>query len=200
MIGHLAKAVAADLRSRKFPGPCVYGPERFPRGEFNHYAVFERARDAGDAITAPMGAKDRNPEVPYMRHVSGRVTIYARSPKPGATTLDHEDECDDVCDGVISAMYRILKARRLPLQIVESRLLTREDLRQETGDGDDHSGQRSADWPGCAARIRFAVGTVIRDVTYTGAARPTGVVHDVDCPVVTSDGFDDYDPAPDEEP
>lgn len=195
MIGHLAKAVETDLRRRRFPHPVSYGPERCARDGFGLGIVFERDRKAGDNIAAGLGAKDRNPEVPFNRHVSGRVTVYARSPKPGATVLDHEDECDVVCDGVLSAMYRVLKARKLPLQIVDSQLLGREEMRDEGG-GDDRSGPRSADWPGCAARIRFRVGTVVRDVTYPGAARPTGTVFDVDCPVIASDGFDDYDPAP----
>lgn len=196
MIGHLAAAVAEDLRRRKFPHPVRYAPEHSRPSGFDHAIIFERDREAGDPIVPVMGAKDRNPEVPYLRLVAGRVTVYARSPKPGARPIEHEDECDAVCNGVIAALYRILKARKLPLAIVESRLLRREDLRDEDDGGDDRSGQRSADWPGCAARIRFTVGTTIRDVTYTGAGLSTGVVNDVDCPVVTSDGFDDYDPAP----
>lgn len=196
MIGHLATAVAADLRSRKFPHPVSYGPERVGRDGFKVAIVFLRDREAGDPVVAPVGANGRNPEVPYNRLVSGRFTVYACSPKPGATVLDHEDECDRVCDGVISAMYRILKARKLPLTIVDSRVLTREDLNEEAGGGDDRSGPRFADWAGCAARVRFKVATVVRDVTYTGAAGPTGTVADVDAPIVTSPGFPDYDPAP----
>jgi hypothetical protein len=136
--------------------------------------------------------------VPYNRLVAGRVTVYARSSKGGATVEDHEEECDVVCDGVLCALRRVLLARKLPLAIVESRLLTRDEFRAMTGDGEDHSGPRSADWPGCAARIRFTVTTAVRDLTYTGGAQLEGVVDNVDCPVVTSDGFDDYDPAPGE--
>lgn len=190
MIGHLATAVAADLRARKFPYPVSYGPERVGREGFRPAIVFLRDREAGDPIVAPVGAKDRNPEVPFNRLVSGIVTVYARSSKPGATVLDHEDECDVVCDGVIAAVYRILKARRLPLSITESRLLRREDLVLDTDVGADTSGQRSADWPGCAARIKFTVGTVIRDVSYTGGAQSTGVIDDVEAPTVTFDGED----------
>lgn len=187
MIGHLAAAVATDLRTRKYPYPVTYGPERVGRDGFKPAIVFVRDREAGDAIAAPLGAKDRNPEVPFNRAVSGAVTVYARSSKPGATVLDHEDECDNVCDAVIAAMYRILKARKLPLAIKDSRILRREDLRAEAevAAADDKSGLRSADWPGCAARIRFAVVTVIRDITYTGAAQSTGVIDDVAAPDVT---------------
>lgn len=184
MIGHLAQAVRVDLAARKYPHTVVYGPERVGRDGFQLAIVFERDREAGDAIVAPAGAAI-NPEAPFNRRVSGLVTVYARSPKPGAIALDHEDECDAVCDGVISAMYRILRARRLPLEIVDSKLLTRDELRAGVSEADDRSGARSADFPGCAARIRFRVGTVIRDVTYTGVARLTGSpIHDVAAPTV----------------
>lgn len=197
MIGHLAAAVGADLRRRKFPHPVRYAPEHSRPAGFEHAIIFVRDRQAGDPIAAPLGAKDRNPEVPFNRLVSGSFTVYARCPKPGATVLDHEDECDAVCDAVLTAMYRILKARKLPLQITESRLLGRAEMRDEDDSGaNDRSGQRSADWPGCAARIRFKVATAVRDVTYKGEAQSEGVIDDVDCPVITSDGFDDYDPAP----
>lgn len=183
MIGPLSRAVAADLRTRKFPHPVSYGPERFARGGFDMAIIFERDRQAGDAIGAAIGANQRNPESPFVRAVAGAVTVFARSPKPGATAEDHEEECDRVCDGVLTALYRILKERKLPLAIVESRLLARADL-AEGSEGDDVSGTRSADWPGCAARIRFTVGTLVRDVTYPGAAQDTAEVAAVDPPTV----------------
>lgn len=194
MIGDLAKAVAADLRSRKFPQPVVYGPERMAHDGFRDAIVFRRDRGAGDTLTAPIGATRprataTGAEAPFLRYVAGTFTVYTRSSKPGADVSDHENECDRVCDGVLTAMYRILKGRRLPLAIVESRLLTREELRAEAGTAaaDDHSGQRSADFPGCAARVRFTVATAVRDVTYPGASRPTGEIFEFAEPTVTAE-------------
>lgn len=194
MIGDLAKAVAADLRSRKFPHPVVYGPERMAHDGFRDAIVFRRDRTAGDAVTSPLGATRprataTGAEAPFLRYVSGVFTVYARSSRPGADVSDHENECDRVCDGVLTAMYRILKERRLPLAIVESRLLTRDELRAEAGTAaaDDHSGQLSADFPGCAARVRFTVATAVRNVTYPGASRPTGTIDEFAEPYVTAE-------------
>lgn len=186
MIGHLAAAVKADLASRYFPYRVVYGPERIARDGFTENAVvFLRDRDSGDAITAPIGANGLNPDVPFNRVIRGMFVVYARSSKSGAGPLQHEDECDLVCDGVLTAMYRLCKARKLPLQIVESKMLTREDLRRlAEHEGEDPSGKRSADFPGCAARVRFTVGTAVRDVTYPGAARPTGEVYEFADPTI----------------
>lgn len=181
MIYDLSEAVARDLKIRRFPHPIFYGPERAKRGGFDMAIVFERDRPRGDQIGAPVGAKI-NPEVPFVRKVAGAVTVYARSPKPGARSSDHEGECDRVCDGVITALYRILKARRLPLEITDSKIL----------EAVDFNGCET--WPGCAARVSFSVTTLVRDVDYLGAGPPTGVVEAVQAPLVISDDFPDFDP------
>lgn len=188
MIGDIATRVAADLRARKFPHLVVYGPERVARDGFDSVIVFSRDRQAGDPIIAPAGGTNTNPRVPFNRNVSGRVVVYARSAKPGATPFDHEEECDLVCDGVITALNQVLMAGGFLWAITESRILTREELRAEAevDARDDGSGKRSADFPGCAARIRFTVRTAIRSVTYQGAAGPTGTVFDFAVPAVTA--------------
>jgi hypothetical protein len=194
VIRDLANAVKSDLRTRFYPHPVTYGPERMAHDGFRDAIVFARDRAAGDAIVPVIGATrpratSTGAEAPFLRNVAGSFTVYARSSKPGATVAEHEDECDRVCDGVLTAMYRLLKARKLPLTIVESRLLTRDELRAESGTAaaDDHSGQRSADFPGCAARVRFTVSTLVRDVTYPGASKPTGEIFEFAEPVVTAE-------------
>lgn len=191
MIRDLALAVAADLRTRKFPHPVVYGPERAARDGFSAAVVFRRDRSVPDEIAPPVGATrpkatSTGAESPLTRWVSGAFVVYARSPVPAATVFDHEEECDRVCDGVLTAMYRLLKARSLPWRVAESKMLTREDLRAEAdvAEADDHSGQRFADAAGCAARVRFAVQTLVRDVTYTGVSGPTGTITEFATPVV----------------
>ncbi len=178
MIGRLAKDVATNLRSRKFPYPVAYGPERLGHDGFRNAIVFRRDRESGDEIVPPKAANDQNPEVFFNRWVGGVFIVYARSSEQGADVEDHEEECDRVCDGVLVAMHRVLAVRKLPYRITESKLLTRDELRVEADDGgsaaDDHSGRRSADAPGCAARVRFAVRTAVPDLTYPGAAQPVG--------------------------
>jgi hypothetical protein len=195
MIGDLAKAVHTDLRARFFPYPVTYGPEIVGHDGFRSAVVFKRDRKAGDELAPPIGATrpratTTGAEAPFMRKVAGVFMVYARSSKPAASVIDHENECDAVCDAVLTAMYRLLKARRLPLTIVESRLLTRDELRAEADDGtsaaDDKSGHRSADWPGCAARVRFTVTTLVRDVTYTGASRALGTVYEFADPTINA--------------
>lgn len=201
MIADLARAVGADLAARRFPYRVVCGPERVARDGFSSAVVFRRDRAAADEIASAVGATRprataAGAESPLTRWVSGAFVVYARSPKPAATAQDHEEECDAVCDGVLTAMYRILKTQCLPWRIADSRLLTRADLRAEaeTDAGDDNSGLRSADAPGCAARVRFAVQTLVRDVTYTGASGPVGTITQFAEPVVNATIGEEEDP------
>lgn len=188
MIRDLASAVAVDLNARKFPYPVICGPERAAHDGFTAAIVFRRDRASKDAIVGPIGAAhprrgvpSDNVDAPFNRQVAGLFVAYARSPKPGATVADHEDECDAVCDAVLTAMHRVLAVARLPFSITESKLLTRDELRLEAEDGRaataDPAGLRSADFPGCAARVRFTVRTLVRDVTYTGAGGGTGTIY-----------------------
>jgi hypothetical protein len=185
MIYHLSAAVDADLYARKFPYR-VTCDEQIKRHRFDPGVVFERDREAGDAIDPPIATKG-NPKAPFVRKVAGSFTVYARSPKRSASAWDHEDECDRVADGVLSAMHRILKERRLPLEVTASRLLTAKDFNP-----DDVT--KYEQWPGAACRVSFTVTTLVRDVDYANEGADTGVVFDTQAPLVTSADFPDFDP------
>ncbi len=185
MISELADRVRAELASRKFPLPVIYGPERAARkGYAPAGIVFRRDREQGDAIGPATGWKGSpDPRALYTRRFAGVVEIYVRASRPNAGIADHEDECDRVCDGVLCALYRVTTG--FLLQIGESRL-----LRAEEFEGQDHF-----EAAGCAARIRFSLAAPVLELDYTGDGPLTGTVADVDPPIVTSD-FPDYDPAP----
>lgn len=194
MIRDLSLAVAAELSNRKSPYPVIYGPERQGHDGFTPAIVFRRDRSGHDAIVPRLGAtRPRleatvdNVDAPFNRQVAGVFLVYACSPKPGADVGDHEEECDAVCDMVLTAMHRVLNAKPLPFVITESKLLRRDELADEAedrrmaavgspGHSADPSGLRSADFPGCAARVRFTVRTLVREVTYTGAGGGTGTI------------------------
>lgn len=196
MIRDLARAVAADLSARYYPHRVYTGPERAARDGFQNAVVFARDRSTAEAVGSAIGATRPRAtavgaEAPYVRMQAGVFTVYARSPKGGADALDHEEECDRVCDGVLTALRRVVVAHRLPLEITESKMLTRDELRAEAdasaSASDDRSGARSADAPGCAARVRFTIGVLVRDVTYPGASRPTGEIYEFAEPTVEAE-------------
>jgi hypothetical protein len=185
----LTLAVAAQLRARKFPPQVHYGPLRAQRQDFQSLIIFERDREAGDQIVEPSGANQRNPEAYMNRKVSGVVHVFARSSKPGAMQHHHEGECDRLCDGVLSALYRVSRERKLPVEITESRMLSAEDCKDFL-----HVVEQ---WPGAVTRIRFKLRELVRDVDYLGEGAATGVVFAVHAPLVTSDEYPDYNPVDD---
>lgn len=183
MIKPLSIAVGKDLKLRGFPYDVTYGPERTQRtGPAKQGIVFARLRGVPEPVLAPKGANGINPEAPYNHKMAGEFTVYARSQRPGATTEEHEDECDRVSDGVISAMRRILVERKLPLDVTQIRLLAA------------HEFNDNETWSGCAAEVSFFVTVLVRDVTYTDRARGEGTVQHVNKPLIKSAGFPDFDP------
>lgn len=183
MIKPLSIAVGRDLTARGYPYPVAYGPERTQRtGPAKQGIVFARLRGVPESVLAPKGANGINPEAPYNRKMAGEFTVYARNQKPGATTEEHEDECDRICDGVISAMRRILVARKLPLDVTQVRLIPA------------HEFNDNETWSGCAAEVSFFVTVLVRDVTYTDRAQSTGTVQHVNKPLIKESGFPDFDP------
>lgn len=183
MIKPLSIAVGKDLKTRGYPYEVTYGPERTQRtGPAKQGIVFARMRGVPEPVVAPKGAKDINPEAYYNRKMAGEFTVYARCQRAGATTEEHEDECDRVVDAAISAMRRILVERRLPLDVAQVRLIPA------------HEFNDNETWTGCAAEVTFFVQVLVRDVTYTDRARGTGEVDTVQKPLIKSAGFPDFDP------
>lgn len=179
MIYDVSQLVKADLARRKFPYRVFYGPERTTRDGQQPAIVFERDREADEAIEAAPGWKPLQPNenavgklsAPYQRWVAGTVVVYARSPRVGARSNEHEDECDLVCNGVLTALRRVCVAGRHEVVIAGEQFLTAQDFND------------CEQWPGAAKRIRFTVSELIRETDYTGALPAAAVVDSVDTTV-----------------
>lgn len=180
MIEPLSISVARDLRGRGYPYPVSYGPERAERTGFHPGIVFERDRTRAEAVLPPVNAKF-NPEAPFTRRCAGAFTVYAASTQPGAIVSDHEAECDRVCDGVISAMYRVVTERRLLLHMLAWQVLPAKLFHD------------SEAWSGCAARVTFDVQVLIRDVTYADAGGLVGTITEFAKPVISDPPLPDFD-------
>lgn len=167
-IADLVDLVAEELRLRNFPHKLTYGPERTQRvgPGVQLGVVFERDRVKGDVIEGPALTRPQAamPSAYLTRRIGGTFTVYAQSTKPGARAQDHEREVDAVCDGVISAMYRVCKFAGKPLAFTGSRLLDAKEF------------NANEQWPGAAARVEFTVTVLVNDVDYLGHGPGTGTV------------------------
>jgi hypothetical protein len=178
MIDQLARDVAANLRARKFPVQVFYGPERVTReGLPSHVLVFARDTERDESFTTPRGTQ-RNPRRYRTRTLYGVVDVFAKATVKGARTAEHERLCDQLVDGLATALVELsASGQRPPVEIVGGRLLTAAEL-------------RDADIPaGAAYRMRFTWerGVELRD--YDGSADDTATLAAVDTASrVTLDG------------
>jgi len=197
VISETVDAVQARIKGKGFPYPVIVGPETFKREGFMGAIVIERDLDTGDRTQLPIGWKRVTGDqaepaasraiVMWQRRVAVIATIYARSSKAGARANEHQVECDRVRDGVLCALTEVFAAHFL--EVIEDRYVKREELTADTF-------KALETWPGFAARIRFSVLAPVRDVNYQGHGPLTGVVERVTPPIVSQDGFPDYDPNP----
>lgn len=197
MIAELADRVAADLAARKFPHRVRYAPGPVRLESPVHAAVvFFRDREEGDEILPPTGWKGSpNPRAVYDRRFRGVALVYAKSAKAGAQEREHEDECDVVCDGVLTAIYHVSAGHSL--QISSSRILRPEEV--DRGPAQNQTAPHGAR-AGCVAEIRFSLASPVRRLDYTGDGPLTGEIGSVHAPVVESPGYPDYDPDPEPPP
>lgn len=169
-IADLSDVVAQELRVRRFPYVAVYGPERTQRSGLGAQGgvVFERDTTRGYGTVSPPVATRQGAATPKTlrsRLVFGAFTVYAKSPKTGARSRDHEAELDAVCDAVVSAMVKAGELAGKPVAFGSSRFL--------------EENERAEQWPGAVARVEFSVAVPIRDVDYRGRGFGTGMVADV---------------------
>lgn len=173
MINEVCDRVRVELAARFFPYAVVYGPERLKRDGFQGGIIFERDRQAGDEITAPQGWRGApGPRSPLQCRARGRVTIYARSPKPGAHAEHHEVECERVRDGVVCALYRVCQGAELRIDAARFQR------------ADEWNGLET--WPGSAYEIKFSVVSRIRELDYVGRGPDTADVAAVALDEITS--------------
>lgn len=162
MIYNLARDLDTRLAARLFPVRVAYGPERCVREGYDPFVLLERDREASDKIGPPVGSQ-RNPRLITVRALAVVALIYARSTLPGARVEDHEHDCEQVVDALITELYAWgSEGRTGGIAFTEARYLAAADRNDvET-------------WPGVVYRLKFSVPRGVRVLDYVGAGRPTG--------------------------
>lgn len=174
MIYELSQDLQTKLAARKFPTVIEYGP-RFAAIEDwrDHLVVVERDRENADQLE-PGNGFNENPRRVCNRGLAVRATIYAKSTLDGSRINEHEYECEQIVDGLITALTQWGTEQNARLggiaaSIQEARYLRKEELPQS-----------AETWPGVVYLLRFRVsrGVYVRD--YLGQARPTGAATGVE--------------------
>lgn len=194
MIYEMHRDITETLRSRKFPFPVYYGPERHKRDRFDTSIIFERDRGSSDVVEPVKGAQ-RNPRKREVRELAAMATIFAKSTLPGALIGEHERLCEQLVDAVIIALEEWGTATGAGyIPITEAKYLSAAEFLAEL----EAPAQISMfeGWPGVVYRLKFRVPRGMRVETFLGEAQPTGAAAGVSNTTnVRLVGQEDGDPA-----
>lgn len=169
MIADIANALQAAFTARKFPTTFSYGTVRFAVDAFaDHLVIIERDRDGNADNMSPVSGAQQNPRRLANRSLAAKATIYAQSRLDGARPEEHEAECEQIVDGLITCLADWGTANLARLGGVGPTLGEMRYLKSAEFHPDAET------WPGVVYLLRFRVNRAVIVRDYEGAARPTG--------------------------
>lgn len=186
MIYRFSRSLAEALKARGYPYRVVYTPFLDVKVTYGSAIVVTHSRGVSERVGAPIAPR-RNPKSVLTRYLSADVYVFAQSNKPGAHVGEHEDECEGVVDGVLTASDLIIRsAGATDFEVPEARYLTATER--------EALGGFVEQWPGVVYYLRVIVPRGVTRLTYQGDGAPEGVIGEVDTTIETSTEPDD--PAP----
>lgn len=149
----------ARMRAQGYPYPITYGPERLIRELQIHNGILvTRDRDKSDTFDTARG-QQRNPKKRLTRGLASKAFIFAKSSVAGADIPDHEFECEQAIDMLITALDFTLL--RNPYQFTGGRYLQDRELEQMS---------LPEQWAGVVYMLQFTVERGVTDRKYDGSA------------------------------
>jgi hypothetical protein len=169
MIFDLAKRVRTTLQDRNCPIPVVLdSPEKSKAtGYLPERIVIEHDLNASDSFDAPY-SQNKNPKSHYTHKVAAKATIYARSPKSGATMFEHRERAGDVLHMVLVALRENVQSTKRFWSPKSGSFVVPEDLEGS----DTHAG--------AAYELKFEIERPVLAIDWAGDARPETEVGGVD--------------------
>jgi hypothetical protein len=178
MIYAFSRALETALAAEGFPYRVTYTPYLDTVRLGGAGIVVARARGANERVGAVIGLK-RNPKAVCTRYLAADILVVAKSSKPGAQAHAHEDECDRVVDGVLTAADGLVRgAGATDFQVFDAHMLTAEER--------GGLGKFVEQWPGAVYVIRLAVPRGVTRLTYQGAGLDEVEIAEVDTTINVS--------------
>jgi hypothetical protein len=163
----MSQDVQTNLHTRKWPVLVEYGKRTQRVGRYSMIVVLSRDHEAGDTVSTVLGFQ-HNPRKAFTRGIGVRADVYVRSSLAGARLCEHEHDCDDLVDALLTALDQWTTAARAgQVEIVEARYLS----------PDEHDGSDCG--AGVVYRLRFRVQRGVTTEDYGGAARETAILAEV---------------------
>ena len=161
MMHAIGRELEAELQSRGCPLKVVDRETATPATWTNPRIVIEHA---GDTFAAPR-VLSINPKRHYERTIGGKITIFAKSAKPGALEFEHRHIAEEVLDQVLVAM-RYVAARRLnSYTLGAGKFIPIKDLEKSDAQG------------GAVYELAFSFSRAVTERTWVGDFQPEGSIN-----------------------
>lgn len=172
MIYRFSRALGEALKARGFPYRTVYTPFLDVKVTYPSTVLVTHSRGVSERVGSAIAPR-RNPRSVLTRYLSADVYTFAKSNKPGAHVGEHEEECDAVVDGVLTAADLIIRAAgAVAFEVPEARYLTASER--------EALGGFVEQWPGVVYYVRVVVPRGVARLTYAGEGAPEGEIGEVD--------------------
>lgn len=162
----LTRSLSERLERQKLPYyQIVNGPEPLDqRVSSEPHIVLQRDQGIGDTYGPPKGRG--LPEAPnlMLRTVGMELLVFARSTERSGSSVDHEDQADDIVRQLLVALYHVFQQYEGPRwRPGPGRFLRKEEIDE----------RRLQQWPGRIYRLPFSYDEAVRDEDYKGAGADT---------------------------
>lgn len=160
MMHLIGKELQAELESRGCPYKVHDRETATPTTWAHPRIVIEHD---SDTFGAPLGLS-YNPKRHYERIVGGKITIFAKSARPGAQEFEHRNLAEEVVDQVLVGM-RYVAARRLNRYTVGAgRFVPLKDLEKSDAQG------------GAVYELRFTFSRAVSERQWSGDFQPEATI------------------------
>lgn len=154
-----AKLTAQDCPVRVF---CA-GDKKTPTGWTPERVVVDHDLQGTDSFTPPRSQR-HNPKHSFERLIAATATIYAKAPAANATQFEHRARAERILHQVLAGMRAVAAGRKNQFSPKSGEFFTPKDAELSDTKG------------GAAYVLKFTFEQAVKDVKWSGAAKPEGTL------------------------
>lgn len=183
MIHYVGVELQANLKAHLCPFEVIDGPERRPTTTgARERIVVEYDPSGGDRFGASLNQGPGPPRGLLTRTVAYKLTIYAKSPSPGASAWEHRQRAERVLDLVLVGLYQVAKVRKNVVQWQSGKFVDPPNLKASETPGyatyelffTFDRGVTDQNWDGSEPQVITIVEGMIQNTTNTDGERAAG--------------------------
>jgi hypothetical protein len=183
VIHYVGADLKANLAAHLCPFDVVDGPERRPTTTGSRErVVIEHDPSGGDSFKASHLQGPGPPRTVLVRDIAYKVTIYAKSPHPGAAVWEHRQRAERVLDLVVVGLYQVAKVRKNLVTLKSGKFVDPPDIKDSETPGyatyelllNFDRGVTDQNWDGSESTVITIVEGMIQNTTKANGETAAG--------------------------